>query len=73
MESLLKAAAVAEVAAKMHWRSSYLTHLTRAMENATQPKVRRAAIRTHALEIEAVMKDLQKGRFNTAAGAKIVV
>jgi hypothetical protein len=73
MELILQAAADAEIAAIMHWRSSYLVRLMHTINRSSQPKVRRAAIRMHAMEIEAIMQDLGKGHFHTAAGAKIEV
>lgn len=73
MDMILQAAADAEVAAIMHWRSSYLVRLTHTISTSPQPKVRRAAIRMHAMEIEAIMADLSRGHFHTAAGAKIEV
>jgi hypothetical protein len=73
MELILQAAADAEIAAIMHWRSSYLVRLMHTIGNSPQPKVRRAAIRMHAMEIEAILQDLSKGHFHTAAGAKIDV
>jgi len=73
MDLILQAAADAEIAAIMHWRSSYLVRLMHTISSSPQPKVRRAAIRMHALETEAIMADLRKGHFHTAAGAKIEV
>jgi hypothetical protein len=73
MDMILQAAADAEVAAIMHWRSSYLVRLTHTINTSPQPKVRRAAIRMFAMEIEAIMADLGRGHFHTAAGAKIEV
>jgi hypothetical protein len=73
VDKILQAAANAEVAAKMHWRSSYLAHVMGAINASTNPKVRREAIDTHAMEIEAVIKDLERGHFRTTAGAKIEV
>jgi hypothetical protein len=73
MDRILQAAADAEVAAIMHWRSSYLVRLMHTIGSSSSPKVRRAAIRMHAMEIEAILADLGKGHFHTAAGAKIAV
>jgi hypothetical protein len=73
MELILQAAADAEIAAIMHWRSSYLVRLMYTISSSPQPQVRRAAIRMHAMETEAILKDLGKGHFHTAAGAKIEV
>lgn len=70
---ILQIAADAEVAAIMHWRSSYLVRLVHTINSATEPAVRRAAIRMHAMETEAILDDLAKGHFHTAAGAKIDV
>ena len=73
VESILQAAAHAEVAAVMHWRSSLLVRLTHTITRTPDPKVRRAAIRMHAMETEAIMDDLAKGHFHTAAGARVEV
>jgi hypothetical protein len=73
MDLILQAAADAEIAAIMHWRSSYLVRLMHTISSSAQPNVRRAAIRMQALEIEAIMEDLGRGHFHTAAGAKIEV
>jgi hypothetical protein len=73
MDQILQAAADAEIAAIMHWRSSYLVRLMHTINGSPQPKVRRAAIRMHAMETEAILEDLSKGHFHTAAGAKIEV
>lgn len=73
MELILQAAADAEIAAIMHWRSSYLVRLMYTISSSPQAQVRRAAIRMHAMETEAILHDLCKGHFHTAAGAKIEV
>lgn len=70
---ILRAAADAEVAAIMHWRASYLVRLMHTITTTRVPEARRAAIRMHAMETEAIMDDLARGQFHTAAGAKIEV
>ena len=73
MDLILQAAADAEIAAIMHWRASYLVRLMHTITSSAPPQVRRAAIRMHAMETEAILEDLSKGHFHTAAGAKIEV
>ncbi len=55
----------------MHWRSSYLVRLIHTITNSAQPHARRAALRMLEMETEAIIEDLAKGHFHTAAGAKI--
>jgi hypothetical protein len=73
VKSILKAAAKAEIAAKVHWRSDYLAHLTHCIDRSSQPEARRFADLTRACEIEAIIKDLEAGQFASSAGALIVV
>lgn len=68
---ILRAAASAEIAAIMHWRSSYLVRLMHTISTSPQSHARRHAIRTHAMETEAIVRDLEKGLFLTAAGKSI--
>jgi hypothetical protein len=71
VETILKAAADAEKAAIMHWRSSYLVRLMHTIGSSREPHARRHAIRMHALETEAIVRDLENGLFHTAAGQRI--
>jgi hypothetical protein len=71
VETILKAAANAEIAAIMHWRSSYLVRLMHTISTSRQPQARGHAIRMHALETEAIVRDLEIGLFHTAAGKRI--
>jgi hypothetical protein len=68
VEKILKAATSAEIAARLHWRSSHLVGLMRTVISSTLPNDRREAISLHAAEIEAILKDLERGRFYTVAG-----
>jgi predicted transcriptional regulator len=68
VKKILQAAANAEIAAMLHWRSPQLVSLMRTVISSTLPNDRREAIRLHEAEIEAILKDLERGRFYTVAG-----
>jgi hypothetical protein len=71
MKTILSAAANAEIAAMMHWRSANLSRLMRTVTTTSVPEDRREALRMHEVETEAILKDIDKGWFHTLAGIEV--